>query len=134
MERHKEGDLVVGGATASPVSVLGGLGRNKKKLEREEEKLKMQNRELSSVKMKSMFAIGFTFTALMGKKTHLVSLGNKYTQFIELRTHVPIDNDTSKKTLFDNNVKSFSVFPKMAMTRLPNTGRNQVNGLLREIV
>ena len=59
--------MALGGAAASPVSALGGMGRNKKKLEREEEKLKMQNRELSSVKMKSMFAIGFTFTALMGK-------------------------------------------------------------------
>ncbi|XP_065669802.1 calcium load-activated calcium channel [Hydra vulgaris] len=38
----------------------------KKKIERVEEKLKNQNRDLSMVKMKSMFAIGFTFTALMG--------------------------------------------------------------------
>ncbi|XP_070582285.1 calcium load-activated calcium channel-like [Ptychodera flava] len=38
----------------------------KKKLERQEEKLKNNNRDLSLVKMKSMFAIGFAFTALMG--------------------------------------------------------------------
>ncbi|XP_077986069.1 calcium load-activated calcium channel-like [Glandiceps talaboti] len=38
----------------------------KKKLERQEEKLKNNNRDLSMVKMKSMFAIGFAFTALMG--------------------------------------------------------------------
>nr|XP_002730595.1 PREDICTED: transmembrane and coiled-coil domains protein 1-like [Saccoglossus kowalevskii] len=38
----------------------------KKKLERQEEKLKNNNRDLSMVKMKSMFAIGFCFTALMG--------------------------------------------------------------------
>lgn len=37
----------------------------KKTLEREEEKLKQQNRDLSLVKMKSMFAIGFAFTALL---------------------------------------------------------------------
>ena len=39
--------------------------QQKKKLEREEEKLKTHNRDLSMVKMKSMFAIGFTFTALL---------------------------------------------------------------------
>ncbi|XP_064649645.1 calcium load-activated calcium channel-like [Lineus longissimus] len=37
----------------------------KKKLERQEEKLKTNNRDLSFVKMKSMFAIGFAFTALL---------------------------------------------------------------------
>ncbi|XP_029394561.1 calcium load-activated calcium channel [Mus pahari] len=34
--------------------------------ERQEEKLKNNNRDLSMVRMKSMFAIGFCFTALMG--------------------------------------------------------------------
>ena len=38
----------------------------RKKIERVEERLKNHNRDLSMVKMKSMFAIGFTFTALMG--------------------------------------------------------------------
>lgn len=37
----------------------------KKKLERDEEKLKNDNRDLSLVKMKSMFATGFAFTALL---------------------------------------------------------------------
>jgi len=37
----------------------------KKKLEREEERLKVNNRDLSLVKMKSMLAIGFVFTALL---------------------------------------------------------------------
>jgi len=37
----------------------------KKKLERQEEKLKTNNRDLSMVKMKSMLVIGFTFTALL---------------------------------------------------------------------
>ncbi|KAK3586998.1 hypothetical protein CHS0354_026718 [Potamilus streckersoni] len=37
----------------------------KKKIERQEEKLKNNNRDLSMVKMKSMFAIGFAFTALL---------------------------------------------------------------------
>jgi len=38
---------------------------HKKKLERQEERLKSNNRDLSMVKMKSMFAIGFAFTALL---------------------------------------------------------------------
>ncbi|CAH3037480.1 calcium load-activated calcium channel-like [Pocillopora verrucosa] len=41
-------------------------GGQKKKMERVEEKLKNHNRDLSMVKMKSIFAIGFTFTALIG--------------------------------------------------------------------
>ncbi|ELU14083.1 hypothetical protein CAPTEDRAFT_164117 [Capitella teleta] len=41
-------------------------GRNaKKKIERQEERLKNNNRDLSMVKMKSMFAIGIVFTALL---------------------------------------------------------------------
>ncbi|MGH0122538.1 UNVERIFIED_CONTAM: hypothetical protein FKN15_038088 [Acipenser sinensis] len=40
--------------------------QQKKKIERQEEKLKNNNRDLSMVRMKSMFAIGFCFTALMG--------------------------------------------------------------------
>lgn len=39
--------------------------QQKRKIEREEEKLKQNNRDLSLVKMKSMFAIGFAFTALL---------------------------------------------------------------------
>lgn len=39
--------------------------QQKKKIERVEEKLKINNRDLSMVKMKSMFAIGFAFTALL---------------------------------------------------------------------
>lgn len=39
--------------------------QHKKKIEREEERLKNNNRDLSLVKMKSMFAIGFAFTALL---------------------------------------------------------------------
>lgn len=39
--------------------------QQKKKLEREEEKLKNHNRDMSMVKMKSMFAIGLAFTALL---------------------------------------------------------------------
>merc|ERR1711915_582368 len=42
------------------------LDKNKKKkLEQDEEKLKNTNRDLTMVKMKSMFAIGFAFTALL---------------------------------------------------------------------
>lgn len=37
----------------------------RKKLEREEERLKVNHRDLSLVKMKSMLAIGFAFTALL---------------------------------------------------------------------
>ncbi|CAG9797474.1 calcium load-activated calcium channel [Chironomus tepperi] len=39
--------------------------QQKKKLERDEERLKNNNRDLSLVKMKSMFATGFAFTALL---------------------------------------------------------------------
>jgi len=39
--------------------------QQKKKLEREEEKLKNHNRDLSMVKMKSTFAIGIAFMALL---------------------------------------------------------------------
>jgi calcium load-activated calcium channel len=38
---------------------------HRKKLERQEEKLKTNNRELSMVKMKSMMAISFVFMALL---------------------------------------------------------------------
>uniref|UniRef100_A0A914WS32 Calcium load-activated calcium channel n=1 Tax=Plectus sambesii TaxID=2011161 RepID=A0A914WS32_9BILA len=38
---------------------------SKRKIEREEERLKATNRDLSMFKMKSMFAIGFAFTALL---------------------------------------------------------------------
>jgi uncharacterized membrane protein (DUF106 family) len=37
----------------------------KKKMERDEERLKSTNRDLMLVKMKSMFAIGFAFTSLL---------------------------------------------------------------------
>jgi len=39
--------------------------KSKKKLEKEEERLKTTNREISMVKMKSLFFIGITFTALL---------------------------------------------------------------------
>ncbi|XP_076053834.1 calcium load-activated calcium channel [Oratosquilla oratoria] len=39
--------------------------QQKRKIEREEERLKNSNRDLSLVKMKSMFATGFVFTALL---------------------------------------------------------------------
>lgn len=46
--------------------ITEGAGKQqKKKLEREEEKLKNHNRDLSLVKMKSTFAIGITFMALL---------------------------------------------------------------------
>lgn len=38
----------------------------KRKLEREEERLKANNRDLSMVKMKSMLFVGLTFTAILG--------------------------------------------------------------------
>lgn len=38
----------------------------KRKLEREEERLKVNNRDLSTVKMKSMFFVGLAFTAILG--------------------------------------------------------------------
>merc|ERR1712126_686738 len=46
---------------------MGNLDRSKKrKIEQDEEKLKNSNRDLTMVKMKSMLAIGFAFTALLG--------------------------------------------------------------------
>ncbi|XP_032814880.1 calcium load-activated calcium channel isoform X2 [Petromyzon marinus] len=47
--------------------------QQKKKIEREEEKLKNNNRDLSMVRMKSMLAIGFCFTALMGMFNSITS-------------------------------------------------------------
>lgn len=38
----------------------------KRKLEREEERLKANSRDLSMAKMKSMFFVGFAFTAILG--------------------------------------------------------------------
>ncbi|KAK2179752.1 hypothetical protein NP493_474g03022 [Ridgeia piscesae] len=54
LEKQKE--MVVGDTTERS---------HKKKLERQEERLKTNNRDLSMVKMKSMFATGFAFTALL---------------------------------------------------------------------
>jgi uncharacterized membrane protein (DUF106 family) len=48
------------------VGEIVSLDRSKKKkLEQDEEKLKNTNRDMTLVKMKSMFAIGFAFTALL---------------------------------------------------------------------
>ncbi|XP_067156730.1 calcium load-activated calcium channel isoform X2 [Apteryx mantelli] len=54
-------------------TITESAGRQqKKKIERQEEKLKNNNRDLSMVRMKSMFAIGFCFTALMGMFNSMV--------------------------------------------------------------
>ncbi|XP_070602977.1 calcium load-activated calcium channel isoform X2 [Erythrolamprus reginae] len=56
-------------------TITESAGRQqKKKIERQEEKLKNNNRDLSMVRMKSMFAIGFCFTALMGMFNAMVCL------------------------------------------------------------
>ncbi|XP_017671421.1 calcium load-activated calcium channel isoform X2 [Pipra filicauda] len=55
-------------------TITESAGRQqKKKIERQEEKLKNNNRDLSMVRMKSMFAIGFCFTALMGMFNSIIS-------------------------------------------------------------
>ncbi|XP_025940408.1 calcium load-activated calcium channel isoform X4 [Apteryx rowi] len=55
-------------------TITESAGRQqKKKIERQEEKLKNNNRDLSMVRMKSMFAIGFCFTALMGMFNSITS-------------------------------------------------------------
>ena len=54
VERKKE---MIGEAKLNPA---------KKKLEKQEEQLKTNSRDLSMVKMKSMVAIGVTFTAILG--------------------------------------------------------------------
>jgi uncharacterized membrane protein (DUF106 family) len=48
------------------VTDISKQGGQKRKLEKAEERLKSNNRDLSLVKMKSMVAISFTFMALMG--------------------------------------------------------------------
>ncbi|XP_062515425.1 calcium load-activated calcium channel-like [Corticium candelabrum] len=48
------------------VTDISKQGGQKRKLEKAEERLKTNNRDLSLVKMKSMVAISFTFMALMG--------------------------------------------------------------------
>ncbi|KAG0711401.1 Calcium load-activated calcium channel [Chionoecetes opilio] len=47
--------------------------QQKRKIEREEERLKNSNRDLSLVKMKSMFAIGFAFTALLSMFNSIIN-------------------------------------------------------------
>ena len=54
MERKKE-------QLGEAKSVMG-----KKKLDKQEEQLRNNSRDLNMVKMKSMLVIGFTFTALLG--------------------------------------------------------------------
>ena len=54
VERKKE---LMGEAKLNPA---------KKKLDKQEEQLKTNSRDLSMVKMKSMVAIGVTFTAILG--------------------------------------------------------------------
>ena len=54
VERKKE---QIGEAKAAP---------GKKKLDKQEEQLRNNSRDLNMVKMKSMVVIGFTFTALLG--------------------------------------------------------------------
>lgn len=56
--------------------------QQKKKIEREEEKLKNNNRDMSFVKMKSMLAIGFVFTALLGM------FNSMYVQLCSFFSHV----------------------------------------------
>lgn len=56
--------------------------QHKKKIERDEEKLKNNNRDLSLVKMKSMFATGFAFTALLSMFNSMYVLVEK--RYLEL--------------------------------------------------
>ncbi|XP_070323815.1 calcium load-activated calcium channel isoform X2 [Odocoileus virginianus] len=66
-------------------TITESAGRQqKKKIERQEEKLKNNNRDLSMVRMKSMFAIGFCFTALMGMFNSITSR-----RFLALPLHEP---------------------------------------------
>ncbi|GAB5583719.1 calcium load-activated calcium channel [Prionailurus iriomotensis] len=59
-------------------TITESAGRQqKKKIERQEEKLKNNNRDLSMVRMKSMFAIGFCFTALMGMFNSIILVQNE---------------------------------------------------------
>lgn len=68
LEKKKEiidGYIPVLGSN-STVNTTSISSRNqKRKIEREEERLKSTNRDLSMFRMKSMLAIGFVFTALL---------------------------------------------------------------------
>uniref|UniRef100_A0A8C5KID4 Calcium load-activated calcium channel n=1 Tax=Jaculus jaculus TaxID=51337 RepID=A0A8C5KID4_JACJA len=65
-------------------TITESAGRQqKKKIERQEEKLKNNNRDLSMVRMKSMFAIGFCFTALMGMFNSISVLTMFFSQNIQ---------------------------------------------------
>ena len=58
--------------------------QHRKKIDREEEKLKNNNRDLSLVKMKSMLAIGFAFTALLGMFNSMYYLGRFICSFSQM--------------------------------------------------
>lgn len=67
LERKKEnadGGAALSGGVSVP-AVGGSIRNQKRKIEREEERLKATNRDLSMFRMKSMLAIGFVFTALL---------------------------------------------------------------------
>lgn len=58
--------------------------QHKKKIERDEEKLKNNNRDLSLVKMKSMLATGFAFTALLSMFNSMyVAARRSYNQLLD---------------------------------------------------
>ncbi|XP_032948784.1 calcium load-activated calcium channel isoform X2 [Rhinolophus ferrumequinum] len=73
-------------------TITESAGRQqKKKIERQEEKLKNNNRDLSMVRMKSMFAIGFCFTALMGMFNSITSRRFLALPLRELPPSRPVD-------------------------------------------
>lgn len=65
LEYHNNGSFIISVEKRKEAHGDSLDKQHKKKIEREEERLKNNNRDLSLVKMKSMFAIGFAFTALL---------------------------------------------------------------------
>lgn len=90
----------------------------KKKIERDEEKLKNNNRDLSLVKMKSMFATGFAFTALLS-------------MFNSMWVSIAIDNSENTPTpnLFVFLMFFFYSFDGRVVAQLPFTPISWIQGL-----
>ncbi|CAI9742228.1 calcium load-activated calcium channel isoform X1 [Octopus vulgaris] len=76
----------------------------KKKLERQEEKLKNNSRDLSLVKMKSMFAIGFAFTALLSMFNSITSKSYLVWPLQELLTNKESDSSHPHLNLLNDKL------------------------------
>lgn len=91
--------------------------QQRKKIEREEERLKNNNRDMSFVKMKSMLAIGFVFTALLGM------FNSMYVQLLVLSFHMSVDyyilclSNVFHLYRFDGRVVAFLPFQPISLVQ-----------------